>query len=66
MSRYQYSKSILMSELYQSPAQIQVSNAINSSQSGHWATLYHEPSAIRQEIKPCNEHLAKYPHKLEE
>ena len=66
MSRYQYTKSIVMSKLYQSPVQIQVSNAISSSQSGHWATLYPEPSAIRREIKPCNEHRAKYPHKLEE
>ena len=64
-SRYQYSKSILMSKLDQSPMQIQVSNAINSSQSGHLATLCPHPSAIRRE-KPCNEHRAKYPLKLEE
>ena len=55
-----------MSKIYQSLVQIQVSNAISSSQSGHLTTLYSQPSAIRREIKPCNEHRAKYPHKPEE
>ena len=55
-----------MSKFYQSHVRIQVGNAINSSQSGHLATLYPQPSAIRREVKPCNEHRAKYPHKLEE
>ena len=59
-------KSILMSKLYQSHVRIQVSNSINSSQSGYWAILYPQPAAIQREIKPCNEHRAKFPHKLEE
>ena len=55
-----------MSKLYLRSVQIQVSNALNSSQSGHWATLYPQSSAIRREIKSCNKHRTKYPHKLEE
>ena len=32
-------------------------------QQSKWASQP-QPSAIRREIKPCNEHGAKYPHKL--
>ena len=43
-----------MSKLYQKPVQIQESKALNSSQSGHCATLHAEPMSIPACYKELN------------